>query len=409
MQVDLLNTMISLFQTYGVQTILLTPPYANMAEVDYGFRQQISGQYSYEHLIHHIESNVQPYIVFDFEDLGCLHYTIFAFPKELQADYPYHYCIIGPVVFQEVTISVFQEFIQKYQVPPELHQDVQEFFNRIPLISSIYVWRSTLHYFIAELLGKQTKFLMADTAAAGTFLPNYRDYPIRQLPSVSISALEARYQAEADLMNAVTLGNTDEALAIHMKWSQFKIAPRNADPIRNMKNLLFVQNTLLRKAAQAGYVHPLHIDHISTQLAIQIENSTSMHQLQILSTTMIRKYCLLVKNYSRQSYTYIVQNCLDYIDFHYQEDLSLDSMAQMHSVTNSYLSALFKKEVGMTITNYINTTRIRQALILLNTTHNSIQSIALHCGFPDANYFTRVFKKYQGMTPKEYRIKIHVN
>lgn len=401
--------MISLFQTYGVQTILLTPPYTNMADVDYGFRQQIFEQYSYEHLIHHMESNIQPYTVFDFEDLGCLHYTIFAFPEELQADYPYRYCIIGPVIFQEITNSFFQQFMQKHRIPSEFHQDVQEFFNRIPLITSIYVWRSTLHYFIAELLGEQTKFLMADTSAAGTFFPDYRDYSIPQPSSVSISALEARYQTESDLMNAVALGNTDEALAIHMKWTQFKIAPRNADSVRNMKNLLFAQNTLLRKAAQSGYVHPLHIDHLSTQFAIQIENSTSIYQLQILSTTMIRKYCLLVKNYSRQTYSYIVQSCLEYIDFHYQEGLSLDSMAQMHAVTNSYLSALFKKETGMTITEYINTTRIRQALILLNTTNNSIQSIALQCGFPDANYFTRVFKKYQGMTPKEYRIEIHAN
>lgn len=75
----------------------------------------------------------------------------------------------------------------------------------------------------------------------------------------------------------------------------------------------------------------------------------------------------------------------------------------MCSVTGSYLSTLFKKETGVTITDYINTTRIRQSLILLNSTNLSISEIAARCGFVDANYYSRIFKKFQGKTPKHYR------
>ena len=97
---------------------------------------------------------------------------------------------------------------------------------------------------------------------------------------------------------------------------------------------------------------------------------------------------------------------MDYIDFHYIEELSLGILAQKHSVSASYLSGLFKKETDMTITDYINTTRIRQALILLNTTSLSVGAIASRCGFPDSNYFTRTFKKHQGITPRAYRESI---
>ena len=124
---------------------------------------------------------------------------------------------------------------------------------------------------------------------------------------------------------------------------------------------------------------------------------------------MVRKYCLLVKNYSRRDYSSLVQTCLDYIDFHYSEDLSLDLMAKLCSVSNTYLSSLFKKEVNMTLTDYINSTRIRQSLILLNTTTMSIQEISMKCGFSDSNYFTRTFKKFQGQSPKGYRETIRRN
>ena len=148
---------------------------------------------------------------------------------------------------------------------------------------------------------------------------------------------------------------------------------------------------------------------VARQIAVQLESMTSLSSLDAFAPTIVRKYCLLVKNYSRRGYSSLVQTCLDYIDFHYAENLSLDSMARLCSVTNSYLSSLFKKEVSMTLTDYINSTRIHQSLILLNTTSLSIQEIAVQCGFSDANYYARTFKKLQGQSPKGYRDSIRMN
>lgn len=124
---------------------------------------------------------------------------------------------------------------------------------------------------------------------------------------------------------------------------------------------------------------------------------------------MVHQYCALVNNYSRRNYSALVQFCLDYIDSHYKEPLSLDSLAKLCSVSHSYLSGLFHKETKMTVTDYINTTRIRQSMILLNTTLLSIHDIAAQCGFTDTNYYSRIFKKYHGVSPKEYRAQMRLN
>ena len=137
--------------------------------------------------------------------------------------------------------------------------------------------------------------------------------------------------------------------------------------------------------------------------ATSIRSISTLEQLESLPHTMIRKYCILVNNYSRRAYSSLIQTCMDYIDFHYSTDLSLSSLASMCSVSSSYLSSLFKKEVGMTITDYIHYTRIRQSLTMLNASSLSVSEIAALCGFSDANYFTRTFKKLQGKTPKAYR------
>ncbi len=84
----------------------------------------------------------------------------------------------------------------------------------------------------------------------------------------------------------------------------------------------------------------------------------------------------------------------------------MKGLAEEFSVSPSYLSGLFRKEVGVTLTDYIHKVRIDHSLILLNTSAFSIQEIAEQVGFLDVNYFTRTFKKYHGISPKKYRDSI---
>jgi YesN/AraC family two-component response regulator len=75
----------------------------------------------------------------------------------------------------------------------------------------------------------------------------------------------------------------------------------------------------------------------------------------------------------------------------------------MFNISAAYLSTLFKKETGVTLTDYVNKRRVDYAIFLLNTTQLQIQTIAGYCGVTDVNYFTRIFKKYHGMTPLKYK------
>lgn len=118
---------------------------------------------------------------------------------------------------------------------------------------------------------------------------------------------------------------------------------------------------------------------------------------------MVHKYANLVRNHSMRGYSPAVQKVINYIDFNYQEDLSLKKIAELFSISPSYLSALFKKETGTTLTEYINSKRIDVSVSLLNTTDLSIQNVAGQVGFLDVNYYTRIFKKLKGLSPSAYR------
>lgn len=107
-----------------------------------------------------------------------------------------------------------------------------------------------------------------------------------------------------------------------------------------------------------------------------------------------------------KGYSLLIRKALTFIDVDLTADLGLKAMAERLNVNASYLSTLFKKETGTTLTDYVSKKRIDYAILLLNTTSMQIQTIAQYCGIPDVNYFTKTFKKYVNRTPKEYRESI---
>ncbi len=225
-------------------------------------------------------------------------------------------------------------------------------------------------------------------------------------PWMAVQLLERRYAKENELIDAVSKGLTHKA---EMIFSNVK--PENAlesritDSLRNTKNYLIILNTLLRKGAEQGKVHPFHIDVVSSDFALRIEATQSVAECGELLKYMVKKYCRLVNKHSQRNYSLLIQKVITQIESDIASDLSLNNLAKIFQVNPSYLSTLFKKETGNTLTDYVNKMRVERAKELLISTNIQIQNIAQRCGMLDVNYFTKTFKKYTDLTPKKYREK----
>lgn len=93
----------------------------------------------------------------------------------------------------------------------------------------------------------------------------------------------------------------------------------------------------------------------------------------------------------------------DYLDLHYAEDLSLDFLAEQFHFNKYYLMRRFRQQYGTTIGNYLIHARIGAAKKLLRFSDISLEEAGARVGIRDANYFSRIFKKVEGITPSQYR------
>lgn len=103
-----------------------------------------------------------------------------------------------------------------------------------------------------------------------------------------------------------------------------------------------------------------------------------------------------------------LQQVKDYLDQHYHEKVTLDELAEMFYINKFYLTRIFKEQFGLPISHYLLQIRITHAKQLLRFTDQTMEAIGAACGMGDGNYFTRMFRRVEGITPGEFR-KLWVN
>lgn len=103
-----------------------------------------------------------------------------------------------------------------------------------------------------------------------------------------------------------------------------------------------------------------------------------------------------------------VERICNYIADHVDEDLSMERLAQQAFLNPNYLTRVFKKRTGKTVTEYITDYRLRLAEDLLRDTRQSITMVSAKVGYQNYTYFIKQFKKFTGYAPREYRQKYGV-
>lgn len=337
------------------------------------------------------------------DSFGC-HYLFFLLPEVEQL------LLMGPYLGTEPSREKILEYMEKNQVSHSLLAEMEQYYGELPILrenSHLFV---LLDAFAERLWGGAERFSVEEiegqTLRQPLELQDKKDSADPRRMMWNMQRMEERYAYENEMMQAVSRGQVHKAEMLMNVFSGGAFEKRLSDPIRNMKNYCIIMNTILRKSAERGGVHPLYLDRMSSAFARKIELVTSNVAIEQLMNEMFRSYCLLVREHAMKNYSAPIRKTIVYIDSDLSADLSLGTLAELQNVSAAYLSSLFRKETGQTLTDHVTAKRVELAKHMLATTDLQVQTVAQHCGILDVHYFSRVFKKYTGQTPKEYRASL---
>ena len=375
-------------------------------EPDLGLRHLLAPDTDTRKILYQFPFVCEPNKIYRILDDFLCSYILFQLPDTKETPY----VLIGPYTLTAISQKDLLDISQKFSLTREQLSQLEKYYHNLVLIPHEGTLLSILNALGERLWGSIDNFSLVDVENSIVIalepIPKNSVIKKTEDPFLSMKILEERYAMENQLILAVSQGQAHKAEMLIGSMSSQWIERRIANPVQNLKNYLIICNTLLRKAAEHGAVHPLYIDSLSSSFAYKIETILSVEAGISLMKEIVRKYCLLVKNHSVKNYSLLIRKVMIRINTDLTADLSLKTQAQLLNVNSSYLSSLFKKETGMPLTEYVNRKRVEYALFLLNSTNMQIQTIAQQCGVPDVNYFTKIFKKLIGKTPKEYRSKI---
>ena len=209
---------------------------------------------------------------------------------------------------------------------------------------------------------------------------------------------------ESHLMDMVSRGDT----AALTEWASSAPAVRGGrladDAARQMKNTFIVSATLTSRAAIRGGMDAEEALSLSDSYIRKCEIMTTADQIINLQYHMVLDYTgrvereRLGKEASR-----LVGDVSRYVRKNISGRTSVEDMARSMFISRTHLAAKFKRESGMTLTDFILSEKCEEAKRLLTYTDKSLLAISEYLGFSSQSHFARVFRKYSGQTPSEYR------
>ncbi len=176
------------------------------------------------------------------------------------------------------------------------------------------------------------------------------------------------------------------------------------DTLRSHKNNILVLLILCSRASMRGGLSPEIAYNLNDYYAQKIEQCQSMSDTTKLGAQILEDYVARVRE-SRENpdISDSIRNSCEYIKAHLTEPIHVKKLAQQSGYAEYYFSHKFKKEMGVSVKEYILHEKIEQAKVMLTSSDESIQKIGDSLAFGSRSYFYTCFQKAEGMSPSEYR------
>ena len=218
-------------------------------------------------------------------------------------------------------------------------------------------------------------------------IPETGDYPIEK---------------ENELQQMIRVGNRNEAGRL-VNEILLRIYAGNGMDLSRLKLRVRDLLTLISRAAVEGGADITEIFSLLDRFSVEIENAEDFDTLDVSAGSILHLMFDRIFSGRKLSGQPVIRKANLYIQEHLTEHLTLKKIADAVGRSENYFCRILKEETGQTVTEYINRLRIERSKTCLIYSTMSVAEAAEACGFESQSYFTRIFRRYTGKTPGQFR------
>ncbi|MDF9841619.1 MULTISPECIES: helix-turn-helix domain-containing protein [unclassified Paenibacillus] len=313
--------------------------------------------------------------------------------------------IVGPALSAPITADNAADLMRDYNLAPSLQEGWLQYYRSLPVLSRIRWYHAALLLYTlvtGEELSVTDLLLAAPVQQQAEQLSDGPDLDLSYRRENEW--LHHDPVLERKMFRYIANGDKEGLLASQAAFSEesFGLLSKKSR-LRSKKNLAVSSITLATRAAIEGGLF-WEIAYTLSDFHIQhIEELNDIPAVDRAQTAALCDFADRVRDNRKAKQSRTSALCQNYIFNHLYEEITLGRLAEIAGLNPSYLSHLFKKETGLAVSDYIQHERIEEAKRLMELPGITLSDIAIRLHFNDQSYFTKVFKKFTGMTPRQYR------
>ena len=218
--------------------------------------------------------------------------------------------------------------------------------------------------------------------------------------------IRAPYNPELEFYSVIKSGDINKirTLCTEPLMNKVGLGTLSQNELQNIKYHFVVTTALTARYCIEGGMELATAYSLSDYYIQKADLCKTVKAVSDLHPIMCEDYTRRMKNLRKEKIcSRQIVECIDYIYEHLHTRITIDALATHVELNPSYLSRLFKKEVGISISNYIQNQKIATAKNMLIYSDYSLSQISSTLAFPSQSYFAEIFKKKTGLTPSEYR------
>ena len=222
----------------------------------------------------------------------------------------------------------------------------------------------------------------------GRLYDGIRDLYLREEPGLLAAIKRGERPAAREIINRVLVG------IYHAARSRPEL----------LKSLALELVVVMSRAAVESGAAPSEVLGCNFESATALAGLSDEEEVSAWLCSMLERVMDAIRNHKKFPNAVLLGRAVAYMEEHLSEPIDRDTVARAAGLSGSHFSHLIREKTGRTFTDLMAQYRVDRAKAMLRRTEKSIIQISFECGFEDQSYFTRVFKRYAGTTPRAYRI-----